>query len=152
MTSQDTKDCPKCSFEKPLFSFYKDATKKDGLTSYCKTCSKNKRKVKYKENTEAEKAKLKKYYNNNKDKAKNYYLTKNYGIDVEVYEQMFKEQEGKCAICGAAHEDLNRGLFVDHCHSSGKVRGLLCQFCNTLLGMAQDKLEILQKASNYLTK
>ena len=136
---------------KPLFSFYKDASKKDGLTSYCKGCSKEKRKEQYNDNPQEEKQKLKTYYQNNKDKAKNYYLVKNYGIDAETYEQMFKDQEGKCAICDTPHEELNRGLFVDHCHSSGKVRGLLCQFCNTLLGMAQDNKSILQKASKYLT-
>jgi hypothetical protein len=146
------KDCPKCAQTLPLFSFYKDVSKKDGLTSYCKACSKDKRLKTYHDNAEVEKEKLTTYYNKNKDRAKHYRLSKVYGLDKEEYERMYDEQQGKCAICGTHHDELKRGLFVDHCHSTEQVRGLLCQFCNTLLGMAQDNPSVLLNAVNYLKK
>ena len=62
---------------------------------------------------------------------------------------MFKKQNNKCAICGIEFSDNNKA-FVDHCHKTNRVRGLLCTRCNTLLGMAKDNIEILQKAITYL--
>ena len=63
---------------------------------------------------------------------------------------MFEVQENKCAICGSVLSDTNKA-FVDHCHNTKKVRGLLCAKCNTLLGMAKDDVSILQNAITYLT-
>lgn len=152
MSQPDTKYCCKCEQTKLFTDFYKDTSKKDKVTSYCIPCCKEKRQKKYTANLQEEKQKLKNYYKKNKEKAKEYYLSKTYGLEKQEYERMFEEQEGKCAICGTHHSRLNRGLFVDHCHSSEQVRGLLCQFCNTLLGMAQDDSKILQKAIKYLEK
>lgn len=63
-------------------------------------------------------------------------LKARYGIDGERYDEMFKRQGGRCAICGAG-KDENRGhtLAVDHCHQTGVVRGLLCHTCNRAIGM-----------------
>ena len=72
-----------------------------------------------------------------------------YGLNAEEYYNMFKEQNNKCAICGIEFSDNNKA-FVDHCHKTNRVRGLLCTRCNTLLGMAKDNIEILQKAITYL--
>lgn len=74
-----------------------------------------------------------------------------YGLSSEKYYSMFEEQENKCAICGNEFTDKNKA-FVDHCHTTSKVRGLLCTRCNSLLGMAKDNTEILQKAIDYLLK
>lgn len=72
-----------------------------------------------------------------------------YGISPEDYYSMFEKQNNRCAICGEEFSDSNKA-FVDHCHKTNKVRGLLCTRCNTLLGMAKDNIETLQNAIKYL--
>ena len=76
-------------------------------------------------------------------------LKKNYNITIETYEEIYRNQNGVCAIC----EKLNisgKRLAVDHNHSTGKIRGLLCNKCNTGLGNFNDNSEFLFKASEYL--
>lgn len=73
-----------------------------------------------------------------------------YGITFEMYNQLFDKQKGKCAICKKHQLSLNKSLCVDHCHITGKVRGLLCNTCNIGLGKFNDDLDILQKAMSYL--
>lgn len=82
---------------------------------------------------------------------------KHYGISIEDYERMYSDQWGMCAICGtqkksAVKSNAGRGkvLCVDHCHDSGKVRHLLCGNCNTMLGMSNDDLFVLQNAVDYV--
>ena len=74
-----------------------------------------------------------------------------YGLNAEEYYNMFESQNNKCTICGEEFSDSNRA-FVDHCHKTNKVRGLLCTRCNSLLGMAKDNIEILQNAIKYLSQ
>lgn len=64
---------------------------------------------------------------------------------------MFLNQNGQCKICGIHQSSLKENLTVDHDHSTGKVRGLLCRKCNLLLGNAKDEPSILQRAIVYLT-
>ena len=80
-----------------------------------------------------------------------YRYLKKYGITVEQYDEMFAAQEGKCAIC--EREDEGRGrefLHIDHCHDTGRVRGLLCFFCNSGLGKFRDDPKLLLRAIDYL--
>ena len=74
-----------------------------------------------------------------------------YGLNAEEYYSMFESQNNKCAICGEEFSDSNKA-FVDHCHKTNKVRGLLCTRCNLLLGMAKDNIETLQNAIKYLSQ
>lgn len=71
-----------------------------------------------------------------------------YGITERQYDAMVQSQKGVCAICGGVSKD--RRLAVDHCHTSSRVRGLLCEKCNLLLGYANDSVDTLQKAIEYL--
>ena len=73
-----------------------------------------------------------------------------YGITEQKYIDLFNAQEGCCAICGTHQANLVKSLAIDHCHSKGHVRGLLCTKCNLLLGYANDNEEILLAAINYL--
>lgn len=79
-----------------------------------------------------------------------------YDLTLEEYKSMFEKQCGVCAICGSAETVIDKQtgkihtLCVDHCHKTGKVRGLLCHKCNSLLGYANDNVNILQKAQEYL--
>lgn len=80
-------------------------------------------------------------------------LKRNYGLSKDDYYQMLDNQDGKCAIC--KREDsgtvTSEYLFVDHCHTTGKVRGLLCDKCNRGLGYFKDDIDIMKRAINYLS-
>ena len=104
------------------------------------------------ENKEKRNEYNKKYLLDNPDKRKNHKLKHRYGITIDDYNIMFKEQNGCCWICGIHQQELVKPLFVDHCHTTNKVRGLLCQVCNTLLGNAKDNIDILKRAIEYLKK
>lgn len=80
------------------------------------------------------------------------YLKAKYGINVEEYDRLYESQDGKCSICGTENKENRRHLSVDHCHTTGKIRGLLCQSCNKGLGLFRDKIEFLRKAAEYLEK
>lgn len=96
----------------------------------------------------------KKYYKENPTKYKNQRLLKNYGITIEQYEEMLKVQDYSCKMCKQAETILTynklKNLSVDHCHTTGQVRGLLCSKCNCLIGYAKESIELLQEAINYL--
>jgi hypothetical protein len=83
-------------------------------------------------------------------------LKRKYGITLEQYEQMFQNQNGLCAICGKTETSKNQygiiRLSVDHCHNTKKVRGLLCNKCNFILGLCNDSIEILKNSIKYLTE
>lgn len=82
------------------------------------------------------------------------YLLRNYGISLEEYEALLLKQDGKCAICGSAEAvpGTKNCMAVDHDHKTGKVRGLLCMFCNRGLGAFKDSPAILKNAMDYLLK
>lgn len=79
-----------------------------------------------------------------------------YGLTREAFEAMYRQQHGRCAICGTkVPHKVGRGqgrrtLVVDHDHETGAVRGLLCPNCNTGLGMFKDSPENLRMAAEYL--
>jgi hypothetical protein len=79
----------------------------------------------------------------------NTHLKENYGISREDYDRMFSEQKGLCAICKNP-PDGDKPLNVDHCHSTGKVRKLLCTKCNFGLGYFRDNISFLDAAAEYL--
>lgn len=80
-----------------------------------------------------------------------YNLEKAYGLTEADYELMLRDQGGKCLICGIEQSlTRNNRLNVDHDHSSGKVRGLLCGRCNTGLGMFGDSTVRVERALAYL--
>lgn len=71
-------------------------------------------------------------------------------VGVQVYDQLFREQGGVCAICQLPERGRNKGLSVDHCHKTMRVRGLLCSRCNTALGLFMESPDFLHAVSNYL--
>jgi hypothetical protein len=73
-----------------------------------------------------------------------------YGITLDDYNNMFENQEGRCWICKRHHSELERTLHVDHCHATGKVRGLLCDRCNMTLGALEDNIVFMQNMILYL--
>lgn len=124
----DTKHCNTCNTNKPIQEFTNNRGGSDGLSSKCRDCSRK------------EKFKIR------------------YGITVEEYDIMFKNQNGRCGICNNPESEnqihnrtnLPSALAVDHCHITGKIRGLLCSGCNRGLGAFRDNPVSIDKASAYL--
>jgi hypothetical protein len=80
------------------------------------------------------------------------YLKRRHGITIEQYVAMETAQGGVCAICREPGRGSDRRLHVDHCHATGRVRGLLCFSCNVALGAMSDRTDWLEAASAYLKK
>ncbi len=100
------------------------------------------------------KKKARKYAKKHAEQRKRYMRTKNilrYGLTYKRYKQLMNAQKGKCKICLQFRvKGTDRRLNIDHCHKTGKIRGLLCYACNTALGMFRDNPKILMRAVRYL--
>jgi hypothetical protein len=100
----------------------------------------------YAQNSEYLKGEARNYRQRNPRKVKSLNLRKLYGIDIETYEALFAVQNGRCKICDQASDVLQ----VDHCHTTGQLRGLLCRSCNWGLGHFKDSPQLLDGAIKYL--
>lgn len=81
------------------------------------------------------------------------YLKKKYGISLKQYSHMLKQQRYKCAICGKSQKNEKRNFAVDHCHKTGIVRGILCNYCNSrLLKYLGDDLVRAKGLMEYLKR
>jgi hypothetical protein len=129
------KTCKKCKEVKQLKDFEHD---KQGniCRNVCRLC-RNKRR--------------KEYGTRSGIGLKKYRLQYHYGLTLDQFNQMNTDQNGVCKICNRI--SLNKWgteLVVDHCHITGKVRGLLCDKCNKGLGQFEDNISVLEKAIQYL--
>lgn len=140
-----TKHCPSCGLEKPLEAFSKNRKTKDGLAVYCRMC--------YSEKCKKSHAKVKAdplAYAEYLAKERDRHLKRTFGISSADYDAMLRAQGGRCAICRDTSCKSGVAFAVDHCHATGKIRGLLCRDCNTSLGKFNDDIETLQRAIQYL--
>lgn len=157
------KRCTVCGEEKPLDQFNRGSGR-DGRGSYCKPCAAEYARTNYHANRDqrraakaaARAANPAKYRAANAAwKAKNPEKVRDldlrrYGIDSAEYDALLDRQGGGCAGCGGGPVGRRKHLDVDHDHSTGKVRGLLCSPCNMLLGKAQDDSLRLRRLADYL--
>lgn len=67
-------------------------------------------------------------------------------------ERFYVEQEGRCAICNRTEEEAGSTFHLDHCHTTGKLRGLLCGKCNRGIGYLNDDVKLLSSAIDYLSE
>lgn len=118
------KECSACKVVKPFDDFHRKTESPDGRASICISCKTLDRRC--------------------------HHLKHSYGISEERYLTMIDEQYGCCAICGSDDETIDGHLHVDHDHTTGAVRGLLCSNCNTGIGLLQDNPDILRSAIRYL--
>jgi len=84
-----------------------------------------------------------------------YHIKSKFGIDIETYNQMILTHNHQCAICGYIQSENATGtkrLYVDHSHTTGKIRGLLCMNCNSAIGHFKENLTNLKKAVEYMEK
>lgn len=147
------KTCCTCKIEKSESEYYRCRGKKDGRAACCKDCADNYNNLYRAKNPEKVRAhkrqSAKRRYTTEKSRAST--LRCVYGMTSLDYQRLLDKQGGVCAICGRTGTDATRtALSVDHNHSTGKIRGLLCGPCNRALGMLQDSPELLRKAAAYV--
>ena len=173
----ERKQCTKCKEWKPLSEFYKIKRSPDGYHAQCKVCSAASNKawrdkgspprkpIVKQENGETAKRccnckewKPVSQFNKNATNATGYasfcqdcHRLGKYDLIPTQYAKLLEHQDDRCAICGKTPEENGRSLAIDHCHSTGTVRGLLCATCNTGLGFFQDDVTFLHQAILYLS-
>lgn len=103
----------------------------------------------YWENKEACNLNAKKHYQKNKLKYKENNLRNKHDISFEDFESFLQIQDNQCKIYHCELDNA-KNTHIDHCHSSGKIRGILCSNCNTALGKFKDCIEFLQSAIQYI--
>lgn len=132
--AQGLQRCVKCQETKTIEEFYTSKNNKvSGRQSYCIQCC-SWRKTEPTDN-------------------RRYHLKNMFGITPEDYDRMFKEQDGRCAVCGTQRNmSDDRRFSVDHNHTTGHVRGLLCNKCNVALGSADDSPDRLIELACYLIR
>ena len=133
--SLSSRECIKCNEDLALKNFYFRLNEKTGTKYYTSKC-----------------IKCFNIYNYNNDK--NFKLKKAYGISLKDYNELLTKQNGKCSICGVDNNGYYRkklrAFAVDHCHTTSKIRGLLCSDCNTGIGLLKDNIDLLNNAIKYL--
>ena len=154
------KTCSKCGTQKSQDAFYRRG---DGRQNQCIECSKAAAKDWYAANPDYRKKKAKEWRNDNHEYIKEYrkenrrriYLVESarkYGIKAVQFDEMWAAQHGRCATCGK-HFDWNgkqTAPHIDHCHTTGKVRGLLCNSCNSVLGIVNERTDILSALIGHI--
>lgn len=116
------------------------APPRGSLPRRCPTCTEAWNKVRYR------------YSPSRRTTSRSRYLEVKYGITSEQWDRMFEDQKGLCAICKRPEEAGVSRLHVDHCHSSGKIRALLCHSCNTGIGHFRDDPATLESAAAYVRR
>jgi hypothetical protein len=167
----DPKRCIRCGEEKALSEFTFHNRNKGQHRNFCHECEKewirqyhksSQGKEKRKEWVQGNREKIEEYrllYKQDEikqEKSKIYHrarwLKENFNMTVDDYMAMYEKQNGQCAICGSdsASNGRRKNFCVDHSHSTGKVRGLLCHSCNVSIGLMKDSPSLLRQAADYL--
>ena len=127
----------------PLENFH--ANRKPGGQAYCKKCRREQNRIYYAVNRD----KILGLKNGrSRQRKREQRLRSDYGLTPEIHMELLRRQNGLCAICGKL--DPSGTLDIDHCHVTGKVRGLLCGSCNRGIGQLGDNPDRLRKAAEYL--
>ena len=141
-----SKTCTFCKTEKPLTEFFSRGGKLSHLyKSRCKLCMQVKRQEWALNNKE----------HLNEWRRKNWVTAnrrlKRRGATEELYNELYEVQQGCCAVCNEPEEKFS-WLCIDHDHSTGRIRGLLCPNCNRGIGLLQDSSVLLEKAAKYIAE
>jgi len=138
------KKCIQCEEKKELIEFrkrFRGKNKNIYFESYCKNC---------------ERLNTKSWSQENKERRKEITLKKdlkrNFDLSLEDYYKMRKEHNNQCAVCKVSKSKSGRRLAVDHCHNTKLIRGLLCNECNTALGLLGENVERMYKLIEYISK
>lgn len=154
----DLAQCRDCHFEKPVSDFVKNSRLPSGRTKQCKKCHNEylRRRREDPAVMQRHKESSAKWREKNPNADRDKHLRRKFGITAERYDEILLSQNGVCAICNRDEPVVRRArsgkekLSVDHCHTTGRIRGLLCFRCNTALGAFGDDPAMLMKAAAYL--
>jgi hypothetical protein len=127
------KECSTCGFVKSIFDFPHRNNRKIKTQPYCISCA-------VKSNRESNLL--------NPEKKKDYHYKRTYNITIDQYNSILESQDNKCAICFKSKDKM----CLDHCHSTGRIRGILCDSCNRSIGLLKEDKNVLYNAIKYLTK
>lgn len=154
---EETKQCFTCKEPKPPDSFNKDKHKKDGLDSSCRPCRLDIRRVNKIKNKDKPCAScghpkrspgqtVCRDCNSIKSAMSNYQITRDEVISLRAKDH--------CDACGRSKDEAatERGFHIDHCHDGGYVRGVLCHYCNTALGLLLDDPIRIEKLKMYINR
>ncbi len=155
------KVCKECNFIKPIDDFVVDQIRLDKRSRICKICQqeknrdfrKNKREYHRAwsaKNRAASRARANQWRLNNPEKVREKGYMSKYGITLADFDNLRISQRFCCKICSAHETQFDSHLHVDHCHKTGKVRGLLCGPCNKALGLFKDNITSIHNAAEYL--
>lgn len=156
------KVCKHCKVSLPLSDFYPIGNGKNGVRPRCKECTKKLEREKYGDDAAFRWIKLsnqakklredKEFLAKHRMRMRRWHLKKAYGLSLEEFDSILESQGGGCAICSVKEieGETKTRMVVDHCHKTNKVRGILCDLCNTAIGKMHDDVNKLKKAIEYL--
>jgi len=153
------KNCSRCKRTLALSKFNKDKSRTDGYAYWCKDCCKKYSKTDRRKETNRNyqisekgrkmaRAGSKRFREYNPIAYRRSRLKYLYNITLEEYDSMLEQQNGVCFICGLTN--ITQRLCVDHNHETGKVRKLLCDRCNRIIGAVYESTELLEKLKQYV--
>ena len=161
-----SKICKRCHKNLDLSCFYVDTSKTDNRVSYCKACKSSYDKARrfraidkiraydraryVGSNADKTRAASRASYNRRKDKWRARQLLKDYGISLAQYRATLVEQGYKCAFCASDIMETGNNTNVDHDHRTGRVRGIVCSFCNGRI-IGANTLDTARKLIHYLS-
>lgn len=165
------KRCTRCRVEKPLAEYNKSKNAKDGLQHRCRDCGRALCREWYSQNAETERYKSRRRMRirGPKDRERNrlwalanpeqarYHsrkklLRNKYNMTIEEHDAMFAAQGFVCGACGSPDPNSQKGWSTDHCHATGKVRGIVCHHCNIGIGHAKDSIDTIKAWIAYLER
>lgn len=167
----ENKRCARCKATKPHSDFHRQSRLKEGLQAYCKECTAAnardyyadpekrperlaKKREQYAARGTAPLEYAKAFRAQNPERvalnSRRHMIKKKYGLTLDQYDEMVQRQSGLCALC--RRPPLRTNLAVDHDHSTGAIRMLLCDLCNQGLGCLKDDPELLRRAAEYIEK
>lgn len=159
-----TKPCRLCGEVKSLTEFHRASDMRDGHRGECKACFRESARARY--DSARAVARATKWREQNPERFREYqaryrarperkrkmrdlYYRRTFGISADEFDALLDEQGGGCAVCGRRPARV-ASLHLDHCHDTGRVRGILCLSCNQGIGKFRDDPELLERAAWYL--
>lgn len=158
------KVCTRCNILRPLDDFGVERSRKDGRQRHCRACRRDGTRELYgadaafrDKRAEYFRKYRQKYRENERDRQRAAKLWLTYGMTLDQFTELNEAQGGGCAICGGGPHGGHRTarkkwLSVDHCHETGRIRGLLCDNCNIGIGKFKDDPALLLAAIEYLAR
>ena len=166
MATPPVKRCTRCGETKPLIDFSRKRGGRDGRCSWCKVCKNAAQALYYQAHKAQRDAYAKRYYAAHVEAAREASRRRyrenpryrrrdrerEYGPGAAAwYDEQLARQDGRCALCGARSATKRSGLFLDHNHATGALRGLLCAACNIAVGsIGRDTPEFHRRVIAYL--